>query len=379
MRILLITHNVILGDGQGRVNYEIARYCLAQGHEVTILATRVDPDLIATGARWVSIPSTLRRAGVFHHWQFARMADRHVAQLRTWADIVVGNGYTVTAPHEVNLSHFVHHAWRRHRIGPRERGPRAWYQSFYSRCNERLERTSYDAAGVVVAVSHRVRGELLSAGLPERKVRVIHSGVDLDDFHPGIEDRPALGLPADVPLGLFVGDVRTYRKNLDTVLRALVNTPSIHLAVVGAFDRSPFPAMASALGIADRVHFLGFRRDVARIMRGCTFLAFPTRYEPFGLVILEAMSSGLPVVTTRIAGAAELLNEDGGVLLDDPESVKSLAEAMEKMSNAAIRIKAGDAARNLAESHSWTHMARRYLELFEEIHHSRSAGLKGSR
>jgi glycosyltransferase involved in cell wall biosynthesis len=140
---------------------------------------------------------------------------------------------------------------------------------------------------------------------------------------------------------------------------------------VGAFDRSPFPTMASALGIADRVHFLGFRPDVARIMRGCTFLAFPTRYEPFGLVILEAMSSGLPVVTTRIAGAAELMNEDGGVLLDDPESVKSLAEGMEKLSEPSTRLRAGEAARKLAESHSWTHMATRYLDLFEEIHHAR--------
>ena len=180
-------------------------------------------------------------------------------------------------------------------------GREAWYQSFYSRCNEGFERKSYEAAAVVIAVSKLVRSEMLPvAGVPERKVRVIHSGVDLDDFRPGIEDRRALGLPADVPLGLFVGDVRTYRKNLDTVLRSLVATPSIHLAVVGAVDCSPFPAMASSLGIAGRVHFLGYRRDVARIMRASTFLTFPTRYEPFGLVILEAMSSGLPVVTRAL-------------------------------------------------------------------------------
>jgi len=107
-------------------------------------------------------------------------------------------------------------------------------------------------------------------------------------------------------------------------------------------------------------------------MRACTFLAFPTRYEPFGLVILEAMSSGLPVVTTRVAGAAELMSEDTGVLLDNSENVESLAEAMEKMSTSSNRSRAGDAARKLAESHSWAHMAAQYLEVFEELHHGRS-------
>ncbi len=64
------------------------------------------------------------------------------------------------------------------------------------------------------------------------------------------------------PLALFVGDIRSRRKNLELVLHALTEVRGLHLAVVGDTARSPYPAMAAELGVMDRVHFLGYRRDV---------------------------------------------------------------------------------------------------------------------
>ena len=109
------------------------------------------------------------------------------------------------------------------------------------------------------------------------------------------------------------------RKNLDTVLQALVGASGVHLAVVGAREGSPYPALAERLGVADRVHFLGFRRDMAQIMQAVDIFVFPSRYEPFGIVVLEAMASGVPVILAATVGAAEVVTPDCGVVLPDPE------------------------------------------------------------
>ncbi|HKZ45180.1 MAG TPA: glycosyltransferase family 4 protein, partial [archaeon] len=95
---------------------------------------------------------------------------------------------------------------------------------------------------------------------------------------------------------------------------------------------------------------------------------FPTQYEPFGLVILEAMASGLPVVTTKLAGAAELI-EDGkdGLLLDNPKSSDEIARKLNYLiENDAMRRKVGKNARKKAEKYTWKKTADEMLKVFEE-------------
>jgi glycosyltransferase involved in cell wall biosynthesis len=380
MHLLLVTHNINRGDGQGRVNLEIARHALAGGHQVTLVAGRVDPVLLEAGGHWVQTRERFRRPGLLRFWHFVQMANARVRRLRDSVDVIVGNGYALTQPHHVNICHFVHSASAGRRgAGEDRRGFRGCYRRLDSSLNARRERRAFDVAGVVVAVSDQVRGELIHAGVPPGKIRRIHHGVDLEEFHPGSHDRQALGLPPSGPLALFVGDIRTFRKNLDTVLKAMQTTPQVQLAVVGAARRSPFPAMAKRLGVESRVHFMGFRRDVADIMRACDFLVFPTRQEPFGLVILEAMASGLPVVTTRQAGAAEVMPEGCGVLLDDPEDADALAGAMTRFSDPLECRRAGAQAFQVASRLSWSVMARQYLSLFEELHQLRSSATIASR
>lgn len=219
----------------------------------------------------------------------------------------------------------------------------------------------------IVAVSAQVRQELLAIGVPPEHVSVILNGVDLTEFAPGVEDREALGLPPGVSLALFVGDIRTPRKNLDTVLRALTDVPGLHLAVVGSPEGSPFPRLADELGVASRTHFLGYRRDVARIMRASDLFVFPSRYEACSLVLLEALASGLPVVTARTAGGAEIVTPECGVVLTDPVDVAGLtAHLCRLVADGDLRRAMGRAARAAAEAHSWRGMADQYLALYEE-------------
>lgn len=381
MRMLLVTHNVISGDGQGRVNLQLALHCLNAGHRVTLIADRVDPDVIARGAAWLPVHPLVDRPNLIKAWQFARGANRIVRSRQCnrrgpdrggERELVIANGYVMTEPHDVNISHYVHGAAAgRGRAAAAARlstvGPRSAYHALYRRFNAHAERASYAAARAVVAISERVRGELLEVGVPPARVTVIHNGVDTDEFRPGPVDRAALGLPVDVPLALFVGDIRSGRKNLDTALAALALAPTVHLAVVGDTRESPCLQLARRLGVDGRVRFLGYRRDVPQVMRGCDFLVFPTRYEPFGLVILEALSSGLPVITTRQAGAAEVMEPGCGTLLDDPDDATALARAMIALADPNRRAESALLARDVACRHAWARMAGRYVALFEAL------------
>jgi glycosyltransferase involved in cell wall biosynthesis len=213
-----------------------------------------------------------------------------------------------------------------------------------------------------------VRRELIGIGVSPERIQVILNGVDLEEFRPSFADRAAFGLPAGVPLALFVGDLRTPRKNLDTVLESLTRVPNLHLVVAGRTESSPYPALAARLNVDSRVHFLGFRRDVARLMQAADLFVFPSRYEACSLVLLEALASGLPIITARSAGGAEVVEADCGIVLDDPNNPAALAAALCRLSaDSALRNAMGCAARTVAEQHSWTAMADRYLDLYAEM------------
>lgn len=370
LRIAVITHAVARGDGQGRVNYEIVKGALRDGHRVVVVASRVAPDLAANPQLTVvpirvgGWPTELVRNQVFA-WRASAWLRRHAAS----CDLVVANGGIVWGRTDVNVVHFVHSAWRRSpvHVARTHRGPYAWYQWLYSALNSRWEQRAFRQTRVIVAVSERVRNELVGLGLSPAAVRVIHNGVDVEEFAPGSGDRRRWGLPA-APLGLFVGDLRTRRKNLDTTLAAVARLPDLHLAVVGDPSGSPFPQMAESLGIAERVHFLGVRRDVPDLMRTADVFLFPSRYEACSLVLLESLASGLPIVTASTAGGAELVDDGCGIVLDDPDDVTALVDAITTVlsSHAEVR-EMGRRARAVAEQHTWATMAGRYLEIFEQL------------
>jgi glycosyltransferase involved in cell wall biosynthesis len=368
VRIAIVTHRFVKGDGQGRVNYEVARRAAGAGHRVTLLASDVAPDLLALpNVAWVRIAPPPLPTALLRHHAFAVRTGRWVRANRHSFDVVQGNGACTTAPVDVSAAHFVHAGWLRSGRYAPGRGARGAYQRLYTAANVVLERRAFAAARTVVAVSAKVAGELAAVGVEPARIRVIHNGVDTSEFRPGPADRRGLGLPEGVFLALFAGDLRTYRKNLDTVLRAMLAAPDVHLAVAGDAERSPFPATAGSLGVGDRVRFLGARRDMPALMRAADAFVFPSRYEPSGLVLLEALASGLPVATVRTAGAAELVTPECGVVLDDPEDAGALARALRALAADPDRRAAmSRAAVGVARGLSWEAMADRYLGAYAE-------------
>ena len=374
MKIAFVMHNLIRGNGQGRIQYEICRHVLEQGHEAVLFADRVAPEIVEWGARWIPVSQAPRRPNLLGVYHFAGAADRALARSHEQFDAIVAAGFTMRGRHDLSICQFVHGAWIRSpvHVSRVQRGPRAWYQWLYSRCNTRWERQSFSMAEKIVAPSRKIVDELLGIGIPSGKIELIYNGVDLQEFQPGKVSRASLGLPEDGPLALFCGDIRTPRKNLDSVLKAVAQVPGLRLAVVGEASRSPFPAMARELGIADRVHFAGYRSDVARFMQACDLFVFPSRYEAGTLVLIEALASGLPVVTARTAGGCEIMGKDCGAILEDPDDVSSLATAIDRfIRDPAARAAASRAARATAEHYGWKQMAAQYLALLEAAAASR--------
>ena len=111
----------------------------------------------------------------------------------------------------------------------------------------------------------------------------------------------------------------------------------------------------SILGLDDRVRFMPFSKLVNRYYAAADAFVFPTIYDPFGMVITEAMASGLPVITSRAAGAAELIRHDeSGRLTDDPWNVDQIAEGLSKMAgDAAYLAMLGRNARSAVETRTW--------------------------
>lgn len=381
MKLCIVTHSLVKGDGQGRVNYEVACEAIRRKHHVTVLASKVAPELEKHHqVNWVPIsvqglPTELIRNMMFA-WQSANWLNKHGNEF----DLIKANGAITWAKSDVNAVHFVHNSWLKFsnlQAAPSPKKPifnpkiflYNFYQWFYTKLNSVWEKEAFNNTKVVVAVSDKVAEDLQEIGVSEDAIRVISNGVDVEEFSPGNGgSRQPWNLPKDVTLAMFAGDIRLPRKNLDTVLHALVEVPDLHLAVVGVTDGSPYPQLAKSLGLDERVHFLGFRRDVPSLMKVVDLFVFPSRYEPFGLVVTEAMATGLPVITASCTGAAPLVTPEAGIVLGDPNDTKALAQALQKLSiNPDLRIKMGENAREIALKHTWKNMAQQYVDLFEEM------------
>jgi glycosyltransferase involved in cell wall biosynthesis len=374
LRLTSVTHTFAKGSGHGRVNYEIVRRAADQGWKVTLLATNIAPELAGQDAvRWVPITWSKLPSQLARNLVFARRSSRWLDSHRTDRDVLHLNGFITWTAGDVNASHMVHGDWVRspYHTSRVRRDFYGLYHRLNSVLNARWELEAYNKARVVVAVSERVKGQLVSIGVPAERIRVILNGVDPTEFRPAPANRSALGLPEGVPLGVFVGDIRSPLKNLDTILRALAGVPSMHLAVVGSTEGSPYPKLADALKLEDRVHFLGFRRDVAQVMQACDLFVFPSRSEACPLVMLEAMASGLPLLIASTVGGQEIVTSDCGVVVKDPNRADEIAQAMQTLVDAPARRRSmGEASRAIAERHTWGHMADEYLRVYTEVAHA---------
>lgn len=216
----------------------------------------------------------------------------------------------------------------------------------------------------LLAVSEATRRFHVASGLAADRTRVLYNGVDLDKFQPRSQSgslHRELGLSPDVDLVGTVGQI-CLRKGQDVFVQAATllaeRPPGVHYVVVGErWSDKPesrrFEAelhAASTGPLAGRLHFLGFRNDVDRILGDLSVLVHPARQEPLGRVLLEAAAAGLAVVATDVGGTPEIFppNSEAAQLVP-PDDPRAIAAALLKLADdETLRRRLGAAARRRA-------------------------------
>lgn len=368
MRIALISRRFdAAGGGTERDLLLTAQILAAAGHQVTIyadevrgrsdgLAVRHVPALpLGRALRFLSfalrVSLVARREGAELVLSFARAANAdivrsggsahssYICAARRW------QSSTASAAMRLNPYHWAQIALER-----------ASFKSRYFRCG--------------IAVSELVRQDLLKTfALAPSKVFTLYNGVDLKRFAPN-RDKPLarkmrrdFGIPEDWRAVAFVGHGFA-RKGLGFLLDAWPQVNSRTCLVVAGTDRAAaaYRSRATQLGIGDRVIFLGARADIEHLFAAVDALALPSLFEPFGNVVMEAMAAGLPVLCSKLTGAAELIpRELREMLIDDPTDVGELAHCV----NLLIRL-GGDASkvtRAAAEQYTWEGYGTELLEI----------------
>jgi UDP-glucose:(heptosyl)LPS alpha-1,3-glucosyltransferase len=198
---------------------------------------------------------------------------------------------------------------------------------------------------------------------------VLYNGVDLERFRPRRDTgevqvlRHALGIGSGEQMVLGVGS-GFVRKGFDLLLRLWQDAPpsATHLVLVGRDQQlARFRREAAALGA--RVHVLGARDDVPLLMAAADVVCVPSRQEAFGNVVLEALASGTPVVTSRLVGAAELLHPPlDALVVPSPEALPEMRRALERAGGEQHGVYAA-AARVAAEAHPWS----RHIDAMEHL------------
>ncbi len=141
------------------------------------------------------------------------------------------------------------------------------------------------------------------------------------------------------------------------------------LLVVGSGNITDYRNLAVRFMIEDRVKFTGQTRDGWRYYAASDVYLLPSLYEPFGLSILEAMATGLPVLVSRDSGAAELIHDGvDGLLIQEPRDVKELSAKLGALlKDADLRMRLGRQARRTALRYSWDRVARETEEVYKTV------------
>jgi UDP-glucose:(heptosyl)LPS alpha-1,3-glucosyltransferase len=387
MQIALCHENVLPERGGAEMYVgDFARHLVEAGNEVHLWACRWNADFLPKTLRVHPIPA-IRGPRMFRPWRFSRAVsaelDGHRRLVSIGFDKTFGTDiyYPLGGLQAASASQNVaKHGSPVARFAARTAkwcDPVQWsYQ--------RLERHALLGPNPpqLVVNSAMVRDHAARFyGIDPLRVQVIPNAIDRQRLDA--RDRAALraqvrreyGIgPTDV-VGAFVA--MNYRlKGLEPLLHALARVPTfqpLKILVAGSPQLDRWRRMADRLGVSGRVAFIGPSADIRRVYFAADFHVHPTFYDPCSGVVLEALACGLPVITSRANGAAELVLPDAGFILDDPHDHAALAARLTDMMDPVRRDVAGRAARRAAGSWTLERHYSRWLDVFREVADQRRA------
>jgi UDP-glucose:(heptosyl)LPS alpha-1,3-glucosyltransferase len=232
----------------------------------------------------------------------------------------------------------------------------------------------------IIAISKMVKEDIVRYyAVPEEKITVILNCVDPIRFHPKNreiyrnEKRKELGIVSNVLLLLFVGN--NYRlKGVGSLLHALTllkkrfPTTPFRLLILGRGQRWRYKRLARRVGVSDLTFFLGPVKEVEQYYAAGDIYVHPTYYDSCSLTVLEALASGLPVITSRFNGAADLiLSDEGGRVIEDPADIDNLANSIAYFFDEERRNKARVLVREWVERYSPAYHIEEILRVYYEV------------
>lgn len=320
--------------GVERVLVECANGLAARGHEVHVFASSVDPEVLSPSVSTHSVvvgagPGLLRTA---------RFASRSEAMIRTEGPFDAMGTFGVVCPiGGVMWVQSVHARWLEVSRQTRSLVPRIkqlvnpFHPFIRGRERHHFGRRNYRR---LIALTPEVASDLVRLhGVPVGDIDVLANGYSPTEFDPTRREavrpdlRARLGYSDDHKVIVFVAN-ETERKGLLPLLEAvaLLNDPSLRVLAVGRLDPRESQSTIDRLKLEGRVQFTGPSSQVAQYYHAAEVFCLPTKYEAWGLVIVEALGCGIPVVTSRLAGASVAVREGmNGYLLEDPKDPREIA------------------------------------------------------
>lgn len=225
-------------------------------------------------------------------------------------------------------------------------------------------------ADAVTACSDYVMSDAKRRFTFEPKIeRIVFNGVDLDE-----QPTEITGEKLPTKFILAVGRL-VQNKGFDDLILSLKELKEeysdVHLVIAGAGPALvELEALTTRHQLSERVHFVGRqnRGSITNLFNKCMFFVLPSHVEPFGIVCIESMRAGKPVVAANTGGPPEFINNELNGLLYAPRNVNSLAAALNRLcEDETLRIRLGVNALNIVPSFDWTVITRQYEKLYAEM------------
>lgn len=369
--IALIRQKYNAAGGAERFVSRAIQALTANGAEVTLLTRRWEA---IEGMRTIKV-DPFYIGNVWRDWGFARAVAKTLEQHR----------FDLVQSHErldccdlYRAGDGVHREWLRQRARHAGWGARVSMRlNPFHAYNQAAERRMFESARLkaVICISEMVKQDILRHfRIDPAKLHVIYNGIDTERYHPRLKAeyrgpvRQSLGIGEDELVLVFVG-AGYERKGLATLIRAVhaAKLPVRALVVGKDKHEARYRRLAQQLGVADRVHFLGAQRDARPYYAAGDAFVFPTIYEPFGNVHLEAMAIGLPVIASRAAGGAEFITPGENGEVCEAGDVAGFAAAIDRLESVAHCARLGEAARARVEPYTLARMADEMAALYRRL------------
>lgn len=209
-------------------------------------------------------------------------------------------------------------------FAPKEHRARsaAWYGGYYKL--SRFANCEWHI-GLTIDLLRHIREQ----GVADDRSAIVHTYADFSGASPA--SRKVLNTPEDAPVALALARLHE-KKGLDTLLEATAKIDGLYVWIAGDGPlEAELKAHCTRLGLDDRVRFLGWRNDRGELLAACDVVAFPSRYEPFGTVTVDAWAASRPLVAADAVGpAAYVKNEDNGLLIPKND-VEALTTALRRV------------------------------------------------